>query len=121
MRQILVNWWPGILYVTGAVCLACSLLLAQDAIVITIRRQDSRELADKWTAYDKAKTEWDAARSEAVKRYTTKETQCGLKFTSTFEYAVPAACPESHFQWGISSTNTVANPVIGDVNGGGWK
>ena len=92
--------------------------------MITVLPQDSLELSKKWIAYDKAKTEWDAARAEAVKRYATQETQCGLRFSSTFEYAVPAACPESRVQWWGLSTNTVADPVVLttlDVNGGGWK
>jgi len=116
MTRFLVNWWPGILYAAGAVCLACSLLIAQDAIVIAVQHRDAQELAKKYATYDKAKTEWDAARTEAVKRYTTQETQCGLKFSSTFEYAVPAACPEYHSPWGISNTTPAAVN-----NGGDWR
>ena len=100
----------------AAVCVTCVLLIAQDAIVISIRHQDSQELAKKWTAYDKAKTEWEAARAEAVKRYTTQETQCGLKFSSTFEYAVPAACPEYHSPWGISWSNLAGTATPAAVN-----
>jgi hypothetical protein len=93
-------------------------IYAQDAIVIAVCHSDSVELSKKYAAYDKAKTEWEASRAKAVKRYATDQTQCGLKFSATFEYAVPDTCPVYQptwvggVIWGPANQGATGNPYF---------
>ena len=98
-------------------------LFAQEAIVIRVRKSDAAELVKKYSVYEKAKADWDAARSEAVKKYSTKDTQCGLKFSETFEYAVPDVCPAYHSPWEItwSIANTAPLTTTLNSNAEGWR
>ena len=98
-------------------------LFAQEAIVIRVHKSDASELAKKYSVYEKAKAEWDTARAEAVKKYSTKETQCGLRFSETFEYAVPSVCPVYQSPWGITWNNANTAPLTTTLNSNveGWR
>ena len=103
--------------------LAVAGLIAQDAIVISLLPYDSNVLAKKYAAYEKAKVEWETARADAVKKYSTKDTQYGLKFSEAFEYAVPDVCPVYHSPWGITWSNANTVPLTTTLNSDvvGWR
>jgi hypothetical protein len=76
-----------------AIAASLVVVVAQDAIVIPVAAPDTTRLAQKYAAFEKAKTEWESARAEAVKHYGTDKTLCGLKFSPDFKFAVPDVCP----------------------------
>lgn len=69
---------------------------AQDAIVVPVAKEDAKQLAQKYLAFEKAKAEYEAVKAQVdakVKAERPNPFGCGVTYSKDFTAAVPSTCP----------------------------
>lgn len=93
---------------------------AQDAKIILVERQDSRELARAYKTYQDAKAEWDRVKTEIAAKYTKDEKgkiRLGwetIQFNADFRVMVPESSVYAyHANWGCWPSSVVLTNATG--------